>query len=91
MMAPDFQSAAFWDCRTVYVEPDRSSMCVRPADVATSLKQHGELPPELLPIQAVQTLHPSCAMVVFSGEITCGSGERWLGSGLPKGWTIMTK
>ncbi|KAF1830471.1 hypothetical protein BDW02DRAFT_507469 [Decorospora gaudefroyi] len=88
----DDQGLAFWDQRTIYVEPHARAMCQAPARVAHWLVQHGQLREKWLPIQAVHTLFPSCAFVVLSGSVMHDDiWQKWRETEQPEDWIIMTK
>ncbi|KAF2851041.1 hypothetical protein T440DRAFT_468164 [Plenodomus tracheiphilus IPT5] len=88
----DDNGLAFWDQRTIYVEPHMRNMCPTPAKVAYWLKNHGQLRHKWLPIQAVHTLWNSCAFVVLSGSVMHDDvWRKWREAGVPQDWKIMTK
>ncbi|KAG9205333.1 hypothetical protein G6514_008912 [Epicoccum nigrum] len=88
----DDDGLAFWDQRTIYVEPHLRNMCPQPAQVAQWLADHGALKPKWLPVQAVHTLWNSCAFVVLSGSVMHeGTWNKWRETGKPEDWKIMTK
>ena len=83
---------AFWDQRTIYVEPHTRDLCKTPARVAQWLKKHGQMKEKWLPIQAVHTLFNSCAFVVLSGNVTHEEvWRKWRELDRPDWWKIMTK
>lgn len=83
---------SFWDQRTIYVEPHIRHMCKTPAKVAHWLKEHGQLKPKWLPVQAVHTLYNSCAFVVLSGNVMHeDQWRKWRASENPENWRVMTK
>jgi len=88
----DDDGLAFWDQRTIYVEPHLRNICPTPAKVAYWLAEHGELRPKWLPIQAVHTLWNSCAFVVLSGSVMHDDvWQKWRAADKPEGWKITTK
>ncbi|KAI8934924.1 hypothetical protein NX059_008593 [Plenodomus lindquistii] len=88
----DDHGLAFWDQRTIYIEPHLRTMCAAPAKVAYWLKEHGQLRNKWLPIQAVHTLWNSCAFVVLSGSVMHDDvWRKWREVGVPEDWKIMTK
>jgi hypothetical protein len=88
----DDDGLAFWDQRTIYVEPHLRNICPQPARVVQWLADHGALKPKWLPIQAVHTLWNSCAFVVLSGSVMHeGTWSKWRETGKPEDWKIMTK
>ncbi|KAI4625432.1 hypothetical protein J4E80_002563 [Alternaria sp. BMP 0032] len=88
----DDDGLAFWDQRTIYVEPHLRNICPTPAKVAYWLAEHGELRPKWLPIQAVHTLWNSCAFVVLSGSVMHEDvWQKWREADKPENWKIMTK
>lgn len=88
----DDDGLAFWDQRTIYVEPHLRNICPTPAKVAYWLAEHGELRPKWLPIQAVHTLWNSCAFVVLSGSVMHDDvWQKWREADKPGNWKIMTK
>ncbi|KAF1943141.1 hypothetical protein EJ02DRAFT_502357 [Clathrospora elynae] len=88
----DDDGLAFWDQRTVYVEPHLRNICQTPAKVAYWLKEHGQLRPKWLPIQAVHMLWNSCAFVVLSGSVMHQDvWQKWRDVAKPEDWKIMTK
>ncbi|EAT76991.2 hypothetical protein SNOG_15616 [Parastagonospora nodorum SN15] len=83
---------SFWDQRTIYVEPHLRDLCKTPARVAHWLREHGQLKQKWLPIQAVYTLHNSCAFIVLSGNITHADvWSKWRAAEKPDNWKILTK
>lgn len=83
---------SFWDQRTIYVEPHLRNIAPTPARVAYWLKEHGQLRPKWLPIQAVHTLWNSCAFVVLSGNVMHDDvWQKWREAAKPEDWKIMTK
>jgi hypothetical protein len=83
---------SFWDQRTIYVEPHLRDLCKTPAKVAHWLREHGQLKQKWLPIQAVYTLHNSCAFIVLSGNITHADvWSKWRAAEKPDNWKILTK
>jgi hypothetical protein len=83
---------SFWDQRTIYVEPHLRTLCQTSAKVAYWLKEHGQLKPKWLPIQAVHMLYNSCAFVVLSGNVMHEDAwSKWRAAEKPDGWKIMTK
>lgn len=88
----DDDGLGFWDQRTIYVEPHNLKWCLSPAKVAQHLKDHGQLKPTWLPIQAVYTLGASSAFVVLSGNVLHEEvWQKWRAYGKPTDWKIMTK
>jgi hypothetical protein len=88
----DDNGLAFWDQRTIYVEPHIRNLCQTPARVAYWLAAHGDLKPKWLPIQAVHMLWNSCAFVVLSGNVThADAWQKWRDAAKPQDWKIMTK
>ncbi|CAI6255534.1 unnamed protein product [Periconia digitata] len=88
----DDNGLSYWDQRTIYVEPHIRHLCKTPAKVAHWLKEHGELKPKWLPVQAVHTLYNSCAFVVISGNVLHEKiWKKWRDRGKPEDWKIMTK
>ena len=88
----DDNGLAFWDQRTIYVEPHLRNICPQPARVVQWLVGHGALKPKWLPIQAVHTLWNSCAFVVLSGSVMHeGTWSKWRETGKPEDWKIMAK
>jgi hypothetical protein len=88
----DDNGLAFWDQRTIYVEPHLRNICQTPAKVAHWLAEHGQLRPKWLPIQAVHTLFNSCAFVVLSGNVMHDDvWQKWREADKPEDWKIMTK
>jgi hypothetical protein len=82
----------FWDQRTIYVEPHLRTLCQTPAKVAYWLKEHGQLRPKWLPVQAVHMLYNSCAFVVLSGSVMHEDAwSKWRAAAKPDNWNIMTK
>ena len=61
--------AAFWDKRTVYVEPHHRGWGNFPSKIAHWLRQHGGLDERLFPIQAVVPIFNSCAFVIFDEAV----------------------
>jgi hypothetical protein len=83
---------SFWDQRTLYVEPHLRNLCQTPAKLAYWLKEHGQLRPKWLPIQAVHMLYNSCAFVVLSSSVMHESTwSKWRAAEKPDNWKIMTK
>jgi hypothetical protein len=83
---------SFWDQRTIYVEPHLRTLCQTPAKVAHWLKEHGQLKPKWLPIQAVHMLYNSCAFVVLSGNVMHEDAwSKWRAAEKPDDWKTMTK
>jgi hypothetical protein len=90
--AVDDDGLAFWDQRTIYVEPHLRNICQTPAKVAYWLAEHGHLRPKWLPIQAVHTLWNSCAFVVLSGNVMHDDPwQKWRAAGAPEDWKVLTK
>jgi hypothetical protein len=88
----DDDGLAFWDQRTIYVEPHLRNICPQPARVVQWLADHGALKSKWLPVQAVHTLWNSCAFVVLSGSVMHeGTWSKWRETGKPEDWKIMTK
>ncbi|KAF2131186.1 hypothetical protein P153DRAFT_288057 [Dothidotthia symphoricarpi CBS 119687] len=88
----DDDGLAFWDQRTIYVEPHLRNLCQTPAKVAYWLKEHGQLKPKWLPIQAVHMLWNSCAFVVLSGNVMHDDvWRKWREANKPDDWKVMTK
>lgn len=88
----DDNGLAFWDQRTIYIEPHLRNICPTPAKVAHWLKEHGQLRDKWLPIQAVHTLWNSCAFVVLSGSVMHEDiWRKWREADVPGDWKIMTK
>lgn len=88
----DDDGLAFWDQRTIYVEPHLRNLCQTPAKVAYWLKEHGQLKPKWLPVQAVHMLWNSCAFVVLSGNVMHEDvWRKWREANKPDDWKIMTK
>jgi hypothetical protein len=83
---------AFWDQRTIYVEPHIRNLCQTPARVAHWLAEHGELKPKWLPIQAVHMLWNGCAFIVLSGNVMhADAWQNWRDAAKPDDWKVMTK
>lgn len=88
----DDDGLSFWDQRTIYVEPHLRSICQTPAKLAYWLKEHGQLKPKWLPIQATHMLYNSCAFVVLSGSVMHEDvWSKWRAAGKPDNWKILTK
>lgn len=88
----DDHGLAFWDQRTIYVEPNLRNMCSTPAKVAHWLTAHGQLRSKWLPVQAIHMLWNSCAFVVLSGSVMHDNvWSKWREAEKPHGWKIMTK
>ena len=88
----DDDGLAFWDQRTIYVEPHLRNLCQTPAKIAYWLEEHGQLRPKWLPLQAVHMLWNSCAFVVLSRSVMHDDiWQKWRAAEKPKDWKIMTK
>ncbi len=88
----DDEGLAFWDQRTIYVEPHLRALCQTPGRVAHWLDSHGQLKPKWLPIQAVHMLWNSCAFVVLSGNVMHADiWQKWRLVEKPDNWKVMTK
>ena len=88
----DDEGLSFWDQRTIYVEPHIRHLCKTPAKVAHWLQEHGGFKAKWLPIQAVETLYPSCGFVVLSGNVLHEDvWKKWRSTEKPQDWKIMTK
>jgi len=88
----DDDGLAFWDQRTIHVEPHLRSMCLSPAKIAYWLKEHGRLRPKWLPIQAVDASWSNGALVVLSGSVMHDDiWQKWTEANRLDGWTVTTK
>lgn len=88
----DDDGLAFWDQRTIYVEPHLRNLCPTAAKLAYWLQEHGQLKSKWLPIQAVHILWNSCAFVVLSGNVMHDDvWQKWRQGDTPKDWKILTK
>jgi hypothetical protein len=83
---------SFWDQRTIYIEPHLRNLCQTPAKVSHWLQEHGQLKSKWIPIQAVHTLHNSCAFVVLSGSVMHEDvWTKWRAAERPENWKVLTK